>query len=59
MAENSVAMKPSLTEELLLLRRRKRWSHEEVAAALMVSPGSIRLWEDPERVPFPEQKAKG
>jgi transcriptional regulator with XRE-family HTH domain len=45
MAHESMAIKPTLGEELLLLRRRKKWSVQKVAADLMVSVGTIRTWE--------------
>ena len=51
MAKNSMATTPKLTEELGLLRRRKKWSVKQVADEIMVSTGTIRSWEDGSRAP--------
>ena len=51
MAKSNMAITPKLTEELLSLRRRKNWSVKKVAAEIMVSPGTIRSWEDGSRAP--------
>jgi ribosome-binding protein aMBF1 (putative translation factor) len=53
-----MATKPRLTEELMLLRRRKGWSVEKVAADLMVSEGTVRSWQDPERTPHPDHRER-
>jgi transcriptional regulator with XRE-family HTH domain len=51
MAQKNMATAPKLTEELRLLRRRKKWSQKKVADEIMVSPGTIRSWEDGSRAP--------
>jgi transcriptional regulator with XRE-family HTH domain len=54
MAKNSMGIKPTLTEELHLLRRRKKWTLKKVATDLMVSIGTLRTWEDGIAKPFPD-----
>lgn len=52
-----VMLKPTLIEELLLLRRRKKWDQEECAKRLTVAVGTLRAWEIGSRNPSPRLAA--
>ena len=48
----------SFSERLKLLRIRRGWSQEDLAARLDVSPGSVGNWEIGPHVPHPKTLAK-
>ena len=46
-------IKPTLLEQLLLLRRRKGWTQDDLAKRLDVAGRTYRAWEDGTREPKP------
>ena len=51
LTEMNAVIKPTLIEELLLLRRRRGWTQEECAKRLTVAIATLRAWEIGNRNP--------